>query len=384
MKKVIFLVINSLNGGGAEHAAARLSVEWSKEYDLKVISLMPITDEDYSFSGEIISISEKYKGSNWISKIKNAAKEIDELAKKYNPATMISFLQNANLCLMFTKYNAKKIISIRNYIDYQYTGIKKMIWNFLIKNFFSRADYVVSVSKLINDQMINKYRIKKEKCVCINNMYEIDRIIEMSNEKLEQKYEEFYKNKKIICNVGHVSEQKGQEHLIRIMPELLKYDKNIGLVIVGNNNSEYANKLINLAKILNVDNNVLFTGKQKNPYKFIKNSMCFVFPSLFEGFPNALVEAMICGKPVIASDCKSGPKEILVDKKGKMYGILIEDDKSKNLQTLPLNDYEKEYVKYIMDFIKNYDMRKKYENKSFERARDFSIDKIYDEWKKII
>ena len=60
-----------------------------------------------------------------------------------------------------------------------------------------------------------------------------------------------------------------------------------------------------------MDNYILFSGRQRNPYNYLKNSNCYVFPSLFEGFPNALVEAMICGLPVISSDCKSGPKEIL-------------------------------------------------------------------------
>jgi glycosyltransferase involved in cell wall biosynthesis len=54
-----------------------------------------------------------------------------------------------------------------------------------------------------------------------------------------------------------------------------------------------------------------FLGHQQNPFKFLRRSNLYIMTSLWEGFPLALCEAMICGLPVISSDCFTGPREII-------------------------------------------------------------------------
>jgi len=56
---------------------------------------------------------------------------------------------------------------------------------------------------------------------------------------------------------------------------------------------------------------VIFCGRDKNPFKYIHKCDAFVLCSDVEGFPNVLLEALACGKPVISTDCKSGPREML-------------------------------------------------------------------------
>jgi glycosyltransferase involved in cell wall biosynthesis len=69
-------------------------------------------------------------------------------------------------------------------------------------------------------------------------------------------------------------------------------------------------------------------GFVANPFALMARAGAFVLPSRWEGFPNALVEAMACGAPVVASDCPSGPQEILA---GGRYGRLVAPEDSEAL-----------------------------------------------------
>ena len=124
-------------------------------------------------------------------------------------------------------------------------------------------------------------------------------------------------------------------------------------------------------------------GKKENPFAYISKTDCFVFASNHEGFPNVLVEALACGLPVITTDCKSGPREILSPKsdievqlKDKIelsdYGILT-----------PIKNVEKmkEAIKLI---INDESLRNKYQDKAKQRANVFRIEEIIKQYKEIL
>ncbi len=83
----------------------------------------------------------------------------------------------------------------------------------------------------------------------------------------------------------------------------------IPLVLVGKGELLEENQI--LAKELGVSNNIIFTGFQKNPYPFIKNSSLMVVSSDFEGFSIAILEALALDIPIISTNCPSGPDEVL-------------------------------------------------------------------------
>ena len=134
-------------------------------------------------------------------------------------------------------------------------------------------------------------------------------------------------------------------------------------------------QLIDKAKKLNISDNIEFVGKVKNVNDYLFDSDCFILSSNSEGFPNAIVEAMATGLPVISTNCLSGPLEILNDNeevtinKGDFviakYGILINVGDRIALSKA---------IDYVMN---NHSFLAEYSQKSLERAQCYSLEVIY-------
>jgi glycosyltransferase involved in cell wall biosynthesis len=119
---------------------------------------------------------------------------------------------------------------------------------------------------------------------------------------------------------------------------------------------------------LGLADKISFPGFQKNPYPFLFNADIFVLSSRYEGLPMAILEAMACGLPVVAADCKSGPREILQNGK---CGLLV-----------PVED-EAALAEGILKLLRDHALREKFATSGKERAMDFSADKIVRQYEKL-
>ena len=392
-KKNLAIIIPTLRGGGAERAASNLSLHLPEEYH-KYIILYDTEKMDYAYKGELIDLNTKVI-VNPLGKIKNFIKRIykvKKLKKELKIDTTISFLEGSNIINIFTKQRDKVIISVRNFKSKSSEGFYGKLYKLLIQVFYNKADIIVVVSKAIKRDLIENFGLNKEKIIVIYNFYEIEKINELAREVLEDEYIEIFNNP-VVITAGSLTRQKGHWHLIRTFKKVKEEVPDAMLVILGQGKLEaYLKKL---TKDLGLEKDVHFLGYKKNPFKYIARSTVYTFPSLFEGFPNALCEAMACGVTVISSDCKSGPREILapdtdIDQQAKeieyvKYGILLPVcDGNYYDAGDPLTSEERLLQEAIVKVLSNENLKKEYKTKSREGIKRFHGDIIIEQWEKAV
>ncbi|MEK5107644.1 glycosyltransferase [Cytobacillus sp. FSL K6-0129] len=386
----IAIIVPSLKGGGAERVVALLSKELSNSYNLYLI-IFDEEDIKYSYGGSLINIGIK-PNNNLLLKIINVLRRviyIRRIKKELRIKATISFLNSANIVNILSKRADKVIISERSHLSKGKDSLLTKINKFTTKIFYNKADQIVGISKGVAQDLIDNFGLNGEIVNYIYNPIETKKVREQSREPLFGDYANYF----TIVNVGRLSNAKGQWHLIRSLVHVKKIVKNIKLVILGQ--GELASYLKKLVEDLNLQENVEFIGFDNNPFKYISKSDLFVFSSIYEGFGNVIIEAMACGVPVISTDCKSGPREIIAPKTGieletnKIeyceFGVLVPVcDGNYYNHSDPLTEEELILGESIIEMYKNKDLRKSYSIKGEQRAESFIIDKVIKEWKQLL
>lgn len=144
--------------------------------------------------------------------------------------------------------------------------------------------------------------------------------------------------RKVITAAGRLTEQKDYPTLLKAFAIFNKCHPEYRLEIYGK--GELLDSLIELAVELGIDPFVDFKGAVKDAISPISSSSCYVMSSLYEGMPNALMEAMAVGVPCVSTDCPFGPRELIDDGKN---GLLVPVSDSKSLAkaiSIMVEDYD--------------------------------------------
>ena len=247
-------------------------------------------------------------------------KEIKKIEKENYDAT-ISFFQFLPSYITKVK-GPKHMIFLHGSVKQYFEGIRKYFKNSFF-NKINKFDYICTVSEEMRVQLKEIFPNLANKQVTIYNPIDFETIenkaCERGNLTLD---EEELLNSSYICSVGRLDEgQKDFSTLINAYADLkIKNKINEKLILVGNGPDR--EKLENLVKKLNLENDIIFLGKKSNPYIWMKNSKVFILSSKYEGLPTVLIEALILDVPSISSDCLTGPVEILENGKfGELFNI---------------------------------------------------------------
>lgn len=385
MKKNIGIMSWSLNAGGAERAVANLSKDLSEKYNVYIL-LFDSENIAYPYSGTVLGIGGK-PGRNILSKGVNLIRrciEIKRIKKKCNIHTMISFMPQLNIYNILTKGKDKAIVSIRNNMTQK--GVSSLSRK-LITWVGKKADMTVSLSEGVRQDLINNFGYDQNKVVTIYNSCDVNWFMQDSVE-VDRLIESFDFTKPTIVTVGRMTYQKGQWHLLRAFSEVVKTIPDCQLVIFGQ--GELKETLQIYAKKLGVEKSVFMPGFVKNHHKFMKKCDVFVFPSLFEGLGNVLLEALACEMPIISTDCLSGPSEILNDSapldlkemcKAK-YGILVPTFSPSEfvIEDTSLESEDRTLANAILKVLTDNDLANAYRKQAKRRSKDFYPSMIQKQW----
>jgi len=305
--KKIFLIIPTLTKGGAERVVSLLSQEFERMgYKVKIV----IFDNkiEYEHSGEIVNINVPASSNYFVKLLRlfQRTLKLKRIFKKENPDCIFSFMESANFPSILTGKDV--VVSIRNNPNRDYSWLQKIFARFLYK--FSNVKKIVAVSKGV-EKILNK-DYKLDNTTTIYNPVIVD-----DKYKIQ---EDLSKYQPYILSVGRLEKQKNFEMLIRAYSKT-EASKEAKLLIVGEGSQR--KKLKALIHNLNLEGKVLLLGKKDNIRDCYLQSEMYVLPSKYEGFPNALIEALSNRCACIATNCETGPNEIIKD---GFNGLLVENE----------------------------------------------------------
>jgi len=186
----------------------------------------------------------------------------------------------------------------------------------LAKRFYPWADQVVAVSRGAADDLVRAVGVAPDRIRVVPNPIVTPELRAMAAAPADHPWFE-PGQPPVLLAVGRLSPQKDFEMLIRAVA-LVRRHRPVRLLILGEGGERA--RLEALVADLGLGGAVDLPGWVLNPYPYMVRADAFVLSSRWEGLPSVLIEALFCGVPVIATDCPSGPMEIL---DGGRHGLLV-------------------------------------------------------------
>ncbi len=291
-----------------------------------------------------------------------------------NPDTIVSTLVHCNVVSSWVaKYVASDtavVLREANTISKTKESAQTLSeWtvNALVPSAYASADSIIAVSESAASDLTKCLSVEEDRIHTVYNPVNIGRIEEKSDRTADHKW--LCKDDvEVLISVGRLSKQKDYKTLLDAFRKM-RNRSNVKLLVLGE--GPQRGKLESYARSIGVGDNVDFYGFVENPYPYMKHSDVFVLSSAWEGMPNAMIEAFVLGLPIVATDCPSGPSEILENGRwGNLaevgdsdelcscidQALDIEDDDEKRRQERPIHRFDvrsvaKEYESVISNLI---------------------------------
>lgn len=363
--KVLALSQSLSAGGGAEKFLANLTLGLREQVDFTLV--VPVIRDSgrqvFPYHGRLIELEMEWGHEHGSSALRifrllRRLRRLSGVIKSEKPDLILSnFSYSWHLLVLLLKLfkliRQPLILRFGSSLDHQLEN-RDRLYGWFLSRLIQKADHFVANSQGLTQKLIARFHLDPQKCSTIYNPVPVSRVVALAdatNEKVEE-------DELVLVHAGRLAPEKNQELLLRVFGRLRRV-LNANLWIIGSGPCEESLK--DLAQQLNLTAAIRFWGWRENPYPLVRCADVFVLTSNYEGFPNILVEAMALGCPVVSTDCRYGPSEILED---GAWGLLT-----------PVGDEESLY-QALLRILSDKNLREQYAQKSIERSRRYSEEKI--------
>ncbi len=357
----VAIVISSLATGGAQRVVVSLAERWaSKGNRVVIVTIDNIKADRYKLhpSVERVALDLTFTTKGWRAIAANLkrVRVLRRAFKHVRPDVIVSFEHTTNILTLLASQGLDIPVAISERVDPRELPLK-WSWTALRRAMYPKAKMLIVQT--------DNVRVWAERFVDPSAIVTIPNpapVVPRDTEPLLPP-----NALRTVVGLGRLTHQKGFDLLIKAFSSVSPSHPDWSLVIYGDGKER--NHLETLIGELGMPSFVRLPGMTDDPIVALRSGGLFVMPSRFEGFPNVLLEAMACGLPAIAFDCRSGPKEII---RNEVDGLLVSPEDSVALAA-------------AMDrLMSNERERKELGRRALEVTERFSVDKIMSRWDKLL
>ena len=358
MKKKILFLIPSLETGGSEKTLFNILNHLPKH--LFALNIATVTHKGVFYDDLPSHVNKFFLNAK---RQRLAVKKIYKIIKKVDPDIVFTFnVNHLNLLVGMAKLFLQKSktsyitreCTILSILNRSYSSKKSFFLNSFHRILYPCFDIIITQSNAMKKDLIDHFSVPRKKILVINNAVDLENIRKKSLE-FEPSFD---KSKTNLISVGRLVKTKRFDLILKGLTHIK--NGNHHLTIIGGKSREDIDcfeKLKLMVTANKLENRVTFLGHKKNPYPFMKNADFLILSSLYEGFPNVILEANGLGLPVIAFECPGVNNEII---RNDFNGCLIENGNvsllARTIQNAKKDKFNKDQI--IQNVFENFNLDK--------------------------
>jgi len=315
----LLLMTPNLQGGGAEKVMVNLLNSFDRNRIEPVFMTAELKGPYTSLlpaDVEIVDLG--------VSRVRYVLPKLVKEINRIRPDAILSTFERLNFSLLLAKPfipKATKIVirevNLPSKTLMGYGSVRKTLYRQFYRKLYPLADRIIAQSDKMNKEIVAYSGVGADKVTTIHNPIDVGVISALSG--VGNPFEG--RSGIQIVSAGRLEHQKGFDLLVQAFKLFHDRYPQSTLHILGE--GSLRGELERLASTLGIGSHVNIAGFQENPYPYIRYSDLFVLSSRYEGFPNVLLEALACKAKIVAADCDSGPRDILLKPE---QGLLAKPD----------------------------------------------------------